>query len=60
MVIDASVLGSGGQCHPRDIDSVSDELDLGDCAAKAPRAEAVRRGSCRAYCWTATRDLQLP
>jgi hypothetical protein len=24
------------------------------------RAEDARRGSCRAYCWTATRDLQLP
>ncbi len=33
---------------------------IANLRGQGPRAEAVRRGSCRAYCWIATRDLQLP
>ena len=33
---------------------------IANLRGQGPRAEAARRGSCRAYCRTATRDLQLP
>ena len=32
---------------------------IANLRGQGPRAEAVRRGSCGAYCRMATRDLQL-
>ena len=31
---------------------------IANLRGQGPRAEALWRGGCRAYCWTATRDLQ--